>query len=122
VNGYWLCSFLKTCAVPCCAVTCLRLRLECERLQSELSRQRPLIKELEKSTAAARAASRQTADQAVLLDKQLRQLRQQHQEEQTALTAELNRARHAARWVWQQPLSSVLHGPRPGCCTQQGAV
>lgn len=78
------------------------MRLECERVESELSRQRPLIKELEKSSAAARAASRQSADQAVLLDKQLRQLRQQHQEEQTAITAELNKARHAARWVVQE--------------------
>lgn len=74
-----------------------RLRLECERLESELSRQKPLMKELEKSAAAARAASRQSADQAVLLDKQLRQLKQQHQEEQAVLTAELNKARHAAR-------------------------
>lgn len=35
--------------------------------------------------------------QAVLLDKQLRQLRQQHQDEAAALTAELHKARHAAR-------------------------
>jgi hypothetical protein len=37
--------------------------------------------------------------QVVLLDKQLRQLRQQHQEEAAALTAELNKARYAARWA-----------------------
>jgi len=78
---------------------CCRLRVEVERLESELSRQKPVMKELDKAAAAARAASRQSADQAVLLDKQLRQLRQQHQEELAAATAELNKARHAARWV-----------------------
>lgn len=75
------------------------MRVEVERLESELSRQKPVMKELDKAVAAARAASRQSADQAVLLDKQLRQLRQQHQEELAAATAELNKARHAARWA-----------------------
>lgn len=78
-------------------VLCCRLRLECERLESELSRQRPLMKELEKAAAAARAEARQAADEAALLDRELRQLRQQHVEEQAALTAELNKARHSAR-------------------------
>jgi hypothetical protein len=73
------------------------LRVECERLESELSRQKPFIKDLEKEASAARSASRQAADQAGLLERELRQLKQQHEEEQVALTAELNKARHAAR-------------------------
>jgi membrane protein involved in colicin uptake len=77
-------------------LTC-RLRVECERLDSKLSRQKPFIKELEKESSAARSVSRQAAEQAGLLERELRQLRQQHQEEQAALTAELNKARHAAR-------------------------
>lgn len=75
------------------------MRVECERLESEVARQKPLIKELDKAGAAAQAAAQQSADQAVLLDKELRQLRQQHLEEITAQTAELNKARYVARSV-----------------------
>jgi hypothetical protein len=55
------------------------------------------MKELEKAAAAGRAEARQAADQAALFDRELRQLRQQALEEQAALSAELNKARHTAR-------------------------
>ncbi len=74
-----------------------RAVLECERLASELSRQKPYVRDLERAAAAARAAARQSDDTAGLLERQLRDMRQQQQEEVAALAAELNKARNTVR-------------------------
>lgn len=75
----------------------LRLSIECERLSSDLNRQKPYIRDVERAAAAARAAARQSDDTAGLLERQLRELKQQQQDEVTALGAELTKARHTIR-------------------------
>lgn len=76
--------------------TC-RFSLECERLASEVARQKPYIRDLERAAAAARTTARQADEQAALLQRQMGQMRQQQLQEVDALAAELSKARHTAR-------------------------
>jgi DNA anti-recombination protein RmuC len=74
-----------------------RFNLECERLASEVARQKPYIRDLERAAAAARTAQRQSDEAAALLQRQLGQMRQAQQQEVEALAAELSKARHSVR-------------------------
>jgi hypothetical protein len=74
-----------------------RFSLECERLASEVARQKPYIRDLEWAAAAARTAQRQSDEAAALLQRQLGQMRQAQQQEVEALAAELSKARHSVR-------------------------
>jgi hypothetical protein len=76
-----------------------RFSLECERLASEVARQKPYIRDLERAAAAARTAQRQSDEAAALLQRQLGQMRQAQQQEVEGLAAELSKARHTVRCV-----------------------
>lgn len=86
---------------------CCRYKADCDKLTSELSRQKLYVRDLERATASARQSCRRADDDAYQLRNDLGFLRAQADDEVAALMSELNKSRQRVRYEVGRWLLSV---------------